>query len=233
MMDQQPRRVFALLESLESRTLMSGVSGVHDGLTLSEPNSNVNAPARPSNLAGTVGAGGVTMSWTDNSDNETGFAVFRYHNASITQVGTVDANVTTFTDTTPPTGMDYYIVRAINADGRSEGSNPISVKVDPVVAMRAPRRMRSEAVSTTSIKLSWQDDTGGTNGYVIERYGDNGWTTVGTTAVGVRKFTDTGLTSHTKYYYRVTVLGPNGQSAVSNVLIGMTKKTDKGEPGKK
>src|SRR5689334_5234854 len=61
-------------------------------------------PAMPSNLRVTVGADGrVTLNWTDNSNNETGFRIVREiqtgPNAWFASGGaTVTANVTTYSE---------------------------------------------------------------------------------------------------------------------------------------
>ena len=74
------------------------------------------APAAPSNLAATVGKRGVTLTWTDNSLNETGFTVQRA-TAATGPWTTVTANVpaaagmgttVTYTDTTVAKKTTYY-----------------------------------------------------------------------------------------------------------------------------
>jgi subtilisin family serine protease len=86
-------------------------------------------PAAPSNLVATPGPGRVTLTWQDNSTNETSFSIFRCGPNSCTsgsEVGTVGANVTTFTDTNVVSGGLYrYAVRAANASGVSAFSNNV------------------------------------------------------------------------------------------------------------
>jgi hypothetical protein len=62
----------------------------------------------------------VSLTWQDNSNNETGFLVERSTNGgrSWTQIGQVCANVTSFTDTSVTKNKTYcYRVRAYNAGG--------------------------------------------------------------------------------------------------------------------
>jgi probable HAF family extracellular repeat protein len=89
-------------------------------------------PAAPSALAGTaVAPARVRLNWTDNSNNETGFAIERAVGnrgefVLLTQVGT---NMTTYTDTTVRAGKSYhYRVRAYNSAGASGWSNTIGVR---------------------------------------------------------------------------------------------------------
>jgi len=219
----------AALETLEPRTLMSAslMSG-HETEIHSEPHApGIIIPAKPTNLAGTVDGTHVILTWTDNSDNELGFVIFRACGKSkgLKLIGRVDANATTFTDLNVTDPNDTYVVRSYGTQHNSEPSNAVTVSVESLITVIAPKKLRSQAVSTTSIKLSWQGDYGATNGYIIERRlaGTTDFTQIGTVAVNVRSFTDTGLTAATRYEYRITAVGPVGHTAVSAVLIGQTK----------
>ena len=87
-------------------------------------------PNAPSNLTGTGGRGTVTLKWTDNSNNETGFYVERAPSgsSSYTVVGTVGANVTTFSQSVSR-GTYLYRVRAFNTAGSSPYSNAVTVRL--------------------------------------------------------------------------------------------------------
>jgi YD repeat-containing protein len=84
-------------------------------------------PETPTNLTATaVSSTQINLSWTDNSNNETGFKIERKIGSSGTysQIATVSANVTAYSDTglTPDTTY-YYRVRAYNLGGDSAYSN--------------------------------------------------------------------------------------------------------------
>lgn len=92
-------------------------------------------PILPTNaLAATNSSRTITVTWTDNSTNEAGFVVKRgaAPGGPFTQVGSVGANVTTFTDTglTPSTTY-YYQVTAFNVNGNSAPSNVPSATTFP------------------------------------------------------------------------------------------------------
>jgi len=105
-----------------------GATGTNSvGITVS-PNPNViNAP---SGLTGSAGRGSATLSWKDNSTNETGFHIERAPSGSTSfvVVGTVGANVTTFKDTISR-GNYVYRVQAFNATAVSAYSNTVTVKI--------------------------------------------------------------------------------------------------------
>ena len=87
------------------------------------------APAAPTALATmNVSSTQVSLSWSDNSNNEDGFAIERCQGngncSTFVQIATVGANVTTFLDTGLTPGTPYsYRVRAFNAAGNSPYSN--------------------------------------------------------------------------------------------------------------
>ncbi len=87
----------------------------------------------PSNLSALVNAQNVTLNWTDNSSNETGFRIERKERTGIrswawVSKGTVAAGVTTFTHNAGR-GIWSYRVIAYNATKESAPSNVVSVRV--------------------------------------------------------------------------------------------------------
>lgn len=86
-------------------------------------------PNSPSGLTGsTSSAGGIALSWIDNSFNETGFKVERKTGVSgiYGEIASVGANATTYSDTGLSAGTTYYYrVRAYNTSGYSSYSNEV------------------------------------------------------------------------------------------------------------
>jgi len=89
-------------------------------------------PVAPSNPTATAfrfnnNSDRVTVTWTDNSNNETGFRIQRATDAAFTvglTTSTVNTNVTTFTSGNLPRGATYYFrVQAYNASGVSAWVN--------------------------------------------------------------------------------------------------------------
>jgi hypothetical protein len=96
----------------------------------------VGPPAAPSNLTGSaVRITGnffqdrVTLNWTDNANNETGFQIQRSTSPSFSNATTytVGANVTTFNQNVSRTFNYYYRVRARNSIGNSSWSTSVYI----------------------------------------------------------------------------------------------------------
>jgi PKD repeat protein len=90
------------------------------------------APAAPSNLNASVGSGRVvTLTWNDNSSNESGFHIERAakaKNLQFARIATVGANVRTYSRTeTAETWV--YRVQAYNGVGTSAYSNSATIRV--------------------------------------------------------------------------------------------------------
>jgi predicted phage tail protein len=87
---------------------------------------NVALPAAPSNVQVTAVASGnnatVTLTWTDNANNESGFTVQRASDAAFTQglnTNNVAANSTIRIETRNRNRAIYYRIRAVNVLGDS------------------------------------------------------------------------------------------------------------------
>jgi len=90
--------------------------------------SALSVPSAPSNLtATTISSSQIRLNWTDNSNNETGFKIERCGNSAcsnFSQIGTVNANTTSFDDTGLRSGRTFrYRIRAYNSAGNSAYSN--------------------------------------------------------------------------------------------------------------
>lgn len=90
-------------------------------------------PAAPSNLKVTSpDRGQVRVTWSDRSNNEQLFSIERsyFSGGSFSQVATVGANMTSYTDRSVSRNVRYYYrVRAYNSGGYSSYSNIDDVKV--------------------------------------------------------------------------------------------------------
>lgn len=167
-------------------------------------------PVKPGQLyASVTSTTAITLNWADLSDNELEYSIERLTDPGVfTQVATVSAitasgNGVTYVDNTVQSGKTYiYRVRAWNAMGYSPYSNEVTINAWDAVA---PANLTVTPVSSSRIDLSWSYT--GTQSYntIIERKTgtDGAWAPIYTTAIGTVKYSDTGLTANTRYFYRV------------------------------
>ncbi|MEJ2054304.1 MAG: hypothetical protein P8X42_10320, partial [Calditrichaceae bacterium] len=92
-------------------------------------NDNITAP---SNLAVVNNnPSNFEISWKDNSDDETGFSIERKKDAgSFTEIATVGADVTEYTDTIAEAGVYSFRVRAVKNGEYSDYSNTVSETIE-------------------------------------------------------------------------------------------------------
>jgi subtilisin family serine protease len=147
--DQSPGHTYALDGTYTVSLTVTdneGATGItNQSVMVAVPVSQ--SPAAPSGLTGTVeqtGKGrnkvitGITLNWTDNSDNEIGFVVEgckrittgKGKNRTVTctydEVGAVDADETSLT-LDPLTENDHFRVKAWNDNGDSAWSNEVKI----------------------------------------------------------------------------------------------------------
>lgn len=107
----------------------SGFAGPTSATTLSPPPPS-QTPSAPTGLVASRQPGRITLTWTDTSNNETGFSLERSPDGqAFSQIATVAANVSTYVDASPGSSkFVFYRVRAFNLAGNSAFSNTLKVR---------------------------------------------------------------------------------------------------------
>lgn len=186
-------------------------------------------PATPSGLQAVLdGETQILLTWRDSSIHETEFRVYRGVNTeNCTElISKVGAGVTSYKDTHIQPGRTYYyIVKAYNPAGESAASNKVLITVPVVIPVpTAPTNLKATALSSSEIKLTWQDQSDNEDKFIIYRGTSN--TNITEVAATLNEdqttFTDTGLTDDTTYYYIVKAENVKGVSAASNIVQGKT-----------
>ena len=168
-----------------------------------------------------AGMKNVVLNWTDNSDNEDGFKVYRRKSTEKgwTEVGTEGAGVESHTDTAATNTTYYYKVSAYNSGGESFSS---AVKVT-TGSITPPELLTAEAVTDTTSELYWRAFESGEDGYEVWRtkQGEADWTKVTSAPLGLgtTAYTDTTLTENALYLYQVCAITTKGGSACSNPMM--------------
>lgn len=189
-------------------------------------------PERPSDLtAKEVSTEEIEIEWTDNSIDEVGFYVERKRNdqPDFLQVATLTSNATSYLDINLAPGTSYmYRVLAFNEVGPSESSNIIQVSTlerSITEDLEAPSELVAVALSDSTIRLSWNDNSSNETGFEIEfsTTGTSGpFTQITVTNAEVISFTHTGLTSDQEYTYRLRAVNSDGASGYSNFASATT-----------
>ncbi len=195
---------------------VSGWSGVSN-----EATATTNIPADPSNLVATTqSATSIQLDWTDNSNNELRFVVFRCDNAgclseTFVEVDSVAADVTTFTDLSLTFGNSYaYRVVARNAAGTSNFIQAAATTLAPA----DPTDFVATVIGDTQIDLAWTDNADNEAGVEVERCtgaGCSDFALLTTTAADATGYSDASAVLGTVYRYRIRAVNAAGTSSYS------------------
>jgi len=164
-------------------------------------------PAAPGGLtAVAVSDTQISLQWTDNATDETGFEIDRATNSTFTSDLTtfaVAADTTTYSDAGLPERTQYYYrVRAINAVGASANTSTANVWTP----LAAPTDLAATPVSGNRIDLTWIDHSGEETGFYIEQAtsSEGPWTQLGSVSSGTNNYSATGpFSPSTHYFFRV------------------------------
>lgn len=181
-----------------------------------EASVSASLPASPTPLhASVVSPTNIRLNWSDLSTNEDGFRIERMTDTGIfTEIASVPPNVVTYSDESVSTGYTYiYRICSYNVMGSSAYSNEVTINSWDTLA---PASLAVTAVSSSRLDLTWSYS--GTESYntIIERKTGTGgsWTPIYTTALSTVKFSDTGLSANTRYFYRVKKSLGTGSSGI-------------------
>jgi len=172
----------------------------------------------PSDLSvQSVTSNSISLFWRDNTDYESGYKIYRSSslNGEFIQVGTVNQDVTTFTDNDLDVETTYYYrVKAWNENYNSDASNTVSTTT---LGTKAPSALTAQAIGENSIMLNWIDNSNAETGYTIERSlsANTGFEPIMTIGQDATTYIDFGNVG-TTYYYRVKAIADATESAPSN-----------------
>ena len=176
----------------------------------------------PANVAATADAHDrATVTWTDLSDDESGFRVERATaGGGFVAIGEVAANVGSFTDAgvAPETSYVYRVVPvAGDSSGKASNTAAVTTPRDPA-DVAAPTGLRVAAAGPYGVTVAW-DHASGATGFEVQRaHGDGGFqsfTTAGTT------YSDAAQPEAT-YRFRVRALSGSYTSDFTHILTVTT-----------
>ncbi len=187
------------------------------------------APAAPSNLAASASSTNqINLTWTVNSNNQTGFRVERavLSTGPWMQVGTAPADSTSWGNA----GLSelttyYYRIIAYNSAGNSPYSNVASATTQSRLPAGAPSHLEATTRGSTQINLSWSDNSSNEIGFKIERCQGSdcsSFTEIATTAARVTHYESTDLSPSINYSYRIRAYNRTENSGYSNTATAKT-----------
>jgi hypothetical protein len=176
-------------------------------------------PAPPGELAAAVvSPTKIDLSWTDNCDFETAYAIWRKGGGSDwTRIAVTAPNVTRYSDTSALPNTAYqYRVRTITQIGGSEWSNEAAATT-PAVVPAAPSALQAESLPGAVAMLTWADNSSNETAFAIWRKGGGtDWMRVAVTAPNITRYRDTSLVPLAGYTYRIRSIGTAGASNWTN-----------------
>lgn len=175
----------------------------------------------------------INLSWTDNSNNEEGFYVYR----DGAKLGQVAANVTTFSDTiTAAWNTQFcYQVSAFNhkyVDGSGDLQESqktlaacLTIPVPTQPAPAAPSNLTSTPISSSQLQLRWKDNANNETSQEIlmaQSTPPRMWTIPVPASITFYRVDN--LKKNTLYKSNVRAVGDGGVSDYSNQASATTKK---------
>jgi len=189
------------------QTYSYGVSAYNDCGESSQCNDNGTREAPPANPSGCLASDDlcdkVQFTWTDNSDNESGFIIYRAGSA----LDTVGVDVTSYDDLTATPGQTYsYGVSAYNDCGESSQCNDNGTR-------QAPPDAPSDCVASDDlcdkVQFTWTDNSGDETGFYIYRDAAK----LDSVGAGVTTYDDATATPGQTYSYGVSAYNDCGESS--------------------
>jgi FtsP/CotA-like multicopper oxidase with cupredoxin domain/fibronectin type 3 domain-containing protein len=189
-------------------------------------------PAAPNGLAVTFSTSTqATLTWNDNSTNETSFAVWRSVNgAAFTRINVartaaqgLAVGPVSYNNTGVSAANNYaYYVTAVNANGASAPTATVTLTSG---LPAAPTNLTATIANATRITLAWTDNATNESNYVVWR-SVNGLPATATTiartaaqmsATGAVTYNDNTVVAGNTYDYYVTAVNASG--AVANATV--------------
>jgi fibronectin type 3 domain-containing protein len=180
------------------------------------------APKAPSNLnIGAYNSSSVSLLWTDNSTNATGYELWRSNNTgAYTGVYKVlmGSNVNSYIDLNISSIANYsYKVRAFNEGGKSAFSNEVSMNN----VSGNSWNLQAQSWGSNDVHLTWVDFVANESGFEIQRLDPGATDYVSLTplvAPNSTSFDDNDRSAGATYSYRIRYfIAPSTLSSFSNV----------------
>jgi hypothetical protein len=192
------------------QTVHYAVTAYNEGGESSETTASIEtvvAPSTPQNLTSSVNGDDISLDWdpVDWGGDQGHYEILRgQESGTLSQIDTVAAGTTTYTDTGLEDGERFwYAVRAQNSEGTSGTSNETSEST----VISAPTIGTPYADANSNVVVPWtKNDDSSDGGWDVERSTDGGasWTTVAAgLSPSTTEYTGASVPDTATYTYRV------------------------------
>ena len=208
--------------------------GTSDDSNVTNTKIGSTPPAAPSDLTvtgvskgATTGDYYVSLSWQDNSTDETGFELYQSINSTddYRLIKTSGANTKSFSvnvGSNPVPGNYYYKIKAVNSDGSSDDSNATNT----AIGVAAPSNLtitqsyKGSSSGHYYVGLKWQNNaTNYTSLQILDSVGSaNNFQVVKNPAVGVASYSVDVGTKPDTYYFQIKAVNGTDVSQPSNTV---------------
>lgn len=169
-----------------------------------------------------IAADRIELTWTDNSDNETGFKIVKKVNGVEISYD-LEEDTESFIDmeVTEETFHEYTLSAVVGV----YESEPVVLEVATPPFILRPDELIATPVSHMQIDLSWKDNSENETGFVVERAEtiDGPYAGIHTSGENVVAYSDSeGLTPAKNYFYRVKAVNDTHESRYTDVVEATT-----------
>jgi hypothetical protein len=179
----------------------------------------------------TAGAGALTLAVKPTSAGGMLDAKINLEDSNGSVLSSSDCGLAESLSTTVAQGTYYLTVSSHGGYGDvgqytiSGTETAVTVTPQPTAPV-APSGLAAQATSTSSVHLTWSDNSSDETGFKIysSRDGSN-WTLLGSVGANVTGVDNTGLKKNQTYYYKVLAYNAAGDSTDSNVSSAKTSYT--------
>jgi hypothetical protein len=116
-----------------------------------------------------------------------------------------------------------YVLGGSRFAASGEGNNFLQ-RLDISNSPKQPKNLTATSLSSSSVRLKWQDLSDNEDSYLIQRQNKNSFQTIFTLAANSKQYDVKSLTPGTTYSFRVVAQNGCGSSAPSNVASAVTRQ---------
>lgn len=201
-----------------------GTATVQHTVQATEPIVPPTAPQAPSHFSAQSENSYIQLNWQDNSDNETGFEIYRQEVSIFApaekKIITLSSNVTEYKDTSAQAGLNYsYRLLAVNEVGSTEADEQVTVIMSSHSPAVAEIELSAEGgLAPITINLSAQNSVPSTDASITSYQ----WTSSDGQSINEGELSSVTYTQAGSYEITLTVTDSNDYQSISSETIKVT-----------